>query len=113
MKVSFDFDSTLTTEPMQRLCKLYLSKGFDVYITTSRFEVTNNNDLFKLADELGIKKENIRFTNMQQKYLFLKDFDIHYDDDDLEIMEINGTDCVGVCVGYKWVQNGILYEPNN
>lgn len=120
MKVSFDFDSTLTTEPMQKLCKLYLLKGLDVYITTSRFEYAGestlykNADLYKLAEELGIKFENIRFTNMQQKYLFLEGFDIHYDDDDLEIDEINRqTDCIGICIGYKWIQNGILYEPGN
>jgi len=43
-----------------------------------------------VADECGIKRENIKFTCMESKSVFLKykEFLFHLDDDDIELMEI-------------------------
>jgi len=110
MKISFDFDSTLTEKPMQELCTKFLKLGADVFITTSRGTEMyggtklDNSDVFQLADELGIPRENITFTNFQDKYKFVKDFDAHFDDDDHEIFLINE---------YPYKCIGFLYEEKN
>lgn len=108
LKISFDFDQTLSELPMQELAKKYIKLGAEVYITTSRAEYKdgleyNNSDLFEVTDKLGIKRENITFTNYDDKYKFVKAFDIHFDDDEDEISLIN--EFPNKCIGF-------LYQPN-
>lgn len=108
MKISFDFDSTLSIPYIQDVAISLVKRGFDIYITTSRYETPikwglrvglNNDDLFFIADKCGILKDNIRFTNMEDKYTFLEDFQIHLDDDWIELNLINkNTKCVGISV---------------
>lgn len=94
MKISFDFDNTLDTPLMQSLAKKFTRAGNEVYITTSRHP-KGNQDLFDLAYELDIPKSNIRFT--QNKPDYLQGFDMHFDDDRIEVNEINKTtDCLGI-----------------
>jgi hypothetical protein len=100
MKVSFDFDGTLSRKEVQKLAKDLVSEGHEVWIVTSRFsdEVVktknlvggHNQKLFDVAEECGIKKENIHFTCMESKSLFLKGkgFIFHLDDDAIELMDI-------------------------
>ncbi len=102
MKVSFDFDGTLSRKDVQKYAKSLVSKGYDVWIVTSRFDDETamsknwhwiegqNKTLFNVADECGIKKENIHFTCGESKCVFLKDkgFLFHLDDDDFELMDI-------------------------
>ena len=67
MKVSFDFDSTLTLPIIQEIAKRHISCNDDVHITTIRGIGLryNNDDIFDIAKELKIPYENIHFTNMQ------------------------------------------------
>jgi hypothetical protein len=102
MKVSFDFDSTLSRKDVQEFAKQLVDDGHEVWIVTSRFDDESamsknwhwikgqNQRLFDVADECGIKKENIHFTCMESKSVFLKDkgFIFHLDDDDIELMDI-------------------------
>jgi hypothetical protein len=102
MKVSFDFDHTLSRKDVQLFAKQLVDDGHEVWIVTSRFsdEVAKekkwhwiegqNQKLFDVAEECGIKKENIQFTCMESKSVFLKDkeFIFHLDDDDIELMDI-------------------------
>ena len=109
MKVSFDFDGCLDQTPMQELCKKFIALSAEVFITTSRSTGMEkginfaNKDLFELTDALGIERKNIIFTNYEDKYTFVKDFDLHFDNDELEISLIN--DYPGFCIG-------MLYEHN-
>ena len=97
MKVSFDFDSTLDRESVQKYAAELISKGIEVWITTSRLSDEKapskewNKDLYKVADELGIPRERITFTSMVDKYEFFlgKDFLWHLDDDWVENRLIN------------------------
>lgn len=102
MKISFDFDHTLSEKNMQEIAKLFVAKGNDVFITTSRHQISpfyNNSKVYEIAEKVGIPISRIRFTNGKDKYLYLKDFDIHFDDDDIEIDLINDfTKCVGILV---------------
>lgn len=102
-KISLDFDSTLSENKVQKMAMWLISQGFEVWIVTSRtstevaieknlwWKFQENEDLFKIADKVGIKKENIHFTNYGLKSEFLedKDFILHLDDDDIELREID------------------------
>lgn len=102
-KVSFDFDSTLSRGDVQTYCKDLINRGFEVWINTTRIESRDNSEVFEVAERLGIPKERIVFTNMQDKYPFLKDkgYLFHLDDDWIEINHINrytnvrGISCFG------------------
>ena len=94
MRLSFDFDSTLTVDVVQNLAKTFVENGHEVWIVTSRFEhcdssgnKVTNKELFEIADEVGITRDHIHFCNMSDKYEFLKDkeFLFHLDDDVIEL----------------------------
>lgn len=102
MKVSFDFDSTLSRKDVQEFAKQLVNEGHEVWIVTSRFDdesamkknwhwiVGQNQKVFEIAEYCGIKTEHIKFTCMESKSLFLKDkgFVFHVDDDVIELMDI-------------------------
>jgi hypothetical protein len=118
-KVSFDFDKTLDVEEVQSYAKDLMDKGIDVYITTSRYtdDLTKrkgkNEDLYKVANLLGIKKSNIIFTNMAFKSEILKNYNFiwHLDDKPEEVALINSTTKTkGVLLNriYKSICNNLL-----
>jgi hypothetical protein len=104
MKVSFDFDGTLSELHVQKYARELIERGIEVWVVTSRFENAekykeffgtftldyDHNDLWEVVNDLGIQLENIHFTNMQPKSEFLKDrgFIWHLDDDYIENREI-------------------------
>lgn len=106
-KISFDYDGTLSKKQGQQRAKTYIDKGDDVYITTARPAESNNpkydnEDVFKVATNLGIPKSRIRFTAYDDKWKYLKDFNFHFDDDETEITLINAnTSCIGVLIKYE------------
>lgn len=93
LKVSFDFDNTLSRKAVQEYAKELLSRGIEVWIVTSRMgfgkepEPNWNNDLFETAKRVGINRDRIFFTCMADKSEFLnqKDFIFHLDDDKIEL----------------------------
>lgn len=99
IRVSFSFDGTLSRPDVQAYAKELIEDGvFEVVVITSRFDDENaykhnanptNEDLYEVTDEVGIKRENIYFTNMEDKVNYLQD-DItwHLDDDEHELSEI-------------------------
>lgn len=97
IKVSFDFDSTLSKPEVQKLAKFLIDTGVEVWITTSRFgngkePYSNwNDDLYLVAKKVGIKKENVIFCQMSDKWKLLSDknFAFHLDDDEIEVELIN------------------------
>ena len=111
MKISFDFDSTLSRPDIEQIARDLINSGHDVHITTSRHNVwkwggintTFNDDLYDVAAELNLSAENIHFTNMEPKVDFLEGFDMHFDDDEVEIDLINRSKlpCLGILVNYK------------
>jgi hypothetical protein len=122
MKVSFDFDDTLTKPRIQKYVKFLISKGVEVYITTSRYEGFNygygnvkydNSDLFLVANKLGIKQENIIFTNFKYKAEFLHDdFLFHVDDDQYELDRISRIKAIDVNSKYSIRQCNEILEEN-
>lgn len=115
MKVSIDFDGTLTKKSVQDYVKSLLNKHIEVFITTSRYEngtdpkfkqnglwvEIDNKDLFIISDKLDIKRENIIFCNFVDKYEIIKDknFIWHLDDDWIELNMLNKyTNIKGISV---------------
>lgn len=100
MKISFDFDGTLSTEEIQKLAEDYINQGYEVWITSNRIkEPSWNKDLFGIADKLGIDRNNIQLIGVMKKWGFLKGFDIHYDNEQEDIDLINQkTNCKGILV---------------
>ena len=102
-KISFDWDGTLSENDVQDLAAFLKHLNFDVYIVTSRYDEKtaaekfgkkgfSNQPIFNLVKKLSIPKENIVFTNMEDKAAFFKknnDFLFHLDDDEIEVDLIN------------------------
>lgn len=102
MKVSFDFDGTLSRKDVQEFAKNLVQSGYEVWIVTSRVATEpalekgwywierQNQELYDVAENVGIKKENIIFTEFVDKIQFLKgkDFLFHIDDDVDELIAI-------------------------
>lgn len=119
IKASFDFDGTLENKHIQRFAKELIDKGAEVWVITTRWgdnekyqkwylTSTNvdltNDDLREVTNELGIPEERIVFTNMEDKWRYLKDqnFDFHLDDDWIEnklitknVKPTKGINCFG------------------
>jgi hypothetical protein len=102
LKISIDFDDTLSEDRVQTIVKGLIRMGHEIHIVTSRPATPPNwnNDLYEVAEWMGISDERIHFLNLTPKYKFFKnhsDFLLHLDDDSEEIDDINKwTDVVGV-----------------
>lgn len=122
VKVSFDYDFTLSRKDVQEFAKELIDKGIDVWIVTSRtstediisrnwyWSFNQNEILFQTAEECGISKDNIVFTDHKDKIIFLKgkDFVFHLDDNVNELMEIkkSGDNCIPLNVDhFSWKEN--------
>lgn len=108
-KISLDFDGTLDQLEVQEVCRNLIKKGYEVHICTFRcrdedisdelYEIWKvrtrtglkygkpytgfNLDVFNLAEQLGIKEQNIHFTCYRDKGEFFEnnnDFLFHLDD---------------------------------
>lgn len=107
MKVSIDFDGTLSLDFVQLYAQHLMLRGIEVWIVTSRLNDENapnedwNTDLYRVAKKLKIPKEHIIFTNSELKFNYLKDknFIWHLDNDVKELTPINNhTDVKGIYV---------------
>jgi len=104
-QISFDFDCTLSRKDVQDYCRSLIKKGYEAWVLTARFEdykrynyhqikADCNDDLFCIADELGIPRDRIIFANMEDKWEVINsraDFNpiFHLDDDYIEVNGIN------------------------
>jgi hypothetical protein len=102
---SFDFDDTLgASEELQQFCRQFIEQGHNVKILTRRYEqgATKEDEhtwVYLLAKELGVKTENVHFTNRKWKYEFVDKLGInfHIDDDFNDYYYIlNQTKCVPI-----------------
>lgn len=123
--VAFDFDSTLDIPSIEEYAKLLIEKGIEVWIVTSRYDSVEKytpkqvrsygktkkkllkqwEDLFIIAERLGIPKEHIVFTNMELKWTYFinhPEFIWHLDDLWSEALEINERTKVK---GIHWTGN--------
>ncbi len=100
MKVSFDFDGTLTQLKVKEFCKELIVLGHEVWICTMRYDDAHlaktrhvyydNIGLYATCDLLGIDRSRIIFCNETTKSPFLAphNFVFHLDDDQTVLNEI-------------------------
>lgn len=97
--VTFDFDGTLQLLPVQEYAKELISRGFNVWVVTSRYDDlqkhrypanATNEDLWEIVDSIGIERHKVRFMCMESKSLYLMNTKaiFHIDNDPLELIEI-------------------------
>lgn len=119
MKISFDFDSTLSEPYIQVIARSLVSVGHDVWIITSRCGDShiNNQDLYKVCINMGISKSQIIFTDGERKVNEYKkgNFQLHFDDDWEDVMLINniGGNAILVKPDYEEIFSEIQYRQNN
>jgi len=114
LKISFDFDGTLTNPVMQKLAKTLVDSDSDVWIVTARMDKTFfesvggttyhlniNSSVNHIADIVGIPRNKIIYTNGELKsdVYFKEQFDIHFDDMVYEVDEINEKGGNAILVG--------------
>lgn len=87
--ISFDFDKTLEREDIQNLARKLAVKN-TIWIITRRFP-DEYEDVYEVAMKLGIPRTRIVFTAGKWKWMKLRtmNIDIHYDDKDDEVNQIN------------------------
>jgi len=122
MKVSLDFDGTLSRHTVQEYAKELLLKNVDVWVCTSRAKnpkikkggiiLNPNEDLYKVTDFLGIHRDKIIFTESKLKvdtWEFQKEsFIFHLDDDSVEIKEM-----INESMDYpNFITTPILFDKN-
>lgn len=90
MNISFDFDGVLTNEDGRILAEMAMDDGNEIYIITAR-QPARSDDVFKIADELGIEMDHVIFTGGRDKWQFMEENDIaiHYDNNPEQIKKIN------------------------
>ena len=113
LKVSFDFDCTLSELLIQEKAKMMI-QFCDVYIITARCEgKTHNKDLYRIADKLNISHENIFFTEGGWKWSLIDkmEIDIHYDDvpEECELISLN-TKCMPLLIWDEYCKGSIKHE---
>ncbi len=100
LRVSFDYDGTLTEEKWQNKAKEFLAEGDQVFILTarSRFDME---PVGKLAKEIGISMDNIYYTSGRDKWPWMEKLNInmHYDNNKDQVDLINEkTNAEGILV---------------
>lgn len=114
--ISFDFDNTLDHPYIQDYALELKSRGFHIIVCTSRYEPGfvhegkwiewSSEDIFQICEILGITDTN--FTNMRDKYLYLKDREdllFHLDDDNIEIIMLEDNNMKAVLLDADWKEN--------
>lgn len=89
MRVSFDYDGTLSTERGKRLAAEKIQAGYHVYILTARDE-SDSETVYNTAAELGISKSDVVFTNGRDKWPYCQQhrIDTHYDNNAEQVRKI-------------------------
>jgi len=104
MKVSFDFDGTLSEESVQEYAKQLIDRGVEVWVVTTRWDENHKHkypvnptldDLWEVVDRLGIPRWRVRFTCMQWKATYLDGthFVWHLDDNYQEAYQARQIEC--------------------
>jgi hypothetical protein len=111
MKITIDFDGTLSTPKIQSLVMSLYKYDIDIWILTSRYDELHkhlypqnpsNEDMYSVVLSMGIPKHKIIFTNASPKANYLKSTNVvvHIDDNNMELFKINNhTLTIGLPVG--------------
>jgi len=121
MKVSFDYDGTLSLPHVEEFAKELVEQGYEVWVVTSRVSeedsvlhpwggTDRNKDLWASCERIGIPEDRVKFTAFADKIEFLDGmgFLFHLDDDLYELTAImeSKDSCQPLNVGhFEWKEN--------
>lgn len=106
MRITIDYDDTLTRPNIQELAKKLVNRH-EVYILTSRWDslyrkadkrLHSNDDIYETAEKVGIKPQNVVFTNQASKleHIHRGRVGLHIDDNEAELKNISAlSQCKG------------------
>lgn len=92
MRISVDFDETLTLPVIEKLCKILIAANVDLWILTSRSQIEcDNADIHATCDRIGLDVNKIIYTAWEPKVDYVKKYgiQIHLENDLIETTEIN------------------------
>ena len=95
MKISFDYDGTLTKPAIQVKALDAIKNKDQVYIITARNE-SDSAQVYHTANKLGISRSNIHFTNGKDKWeeIAKLGIELHYENNPTQVMSIRkNTNC--------------------
>lgn len=84
--VSIDFDDTLSTDKGKEMAMKMIDEGVDLHIITRR-NSDDSEEVYKVAEEVGIPKDKIHFTNGELKWETIKELGVkeHIDNNQNEL----------------------------
>jgi acid phosphatase class B len=90
MKISFDVDGVLDTPQGMALARRKIANGDRVYIITGRNEERMSEEVYAIANELGIPRLRVYFTNGADKWKTIQSLgiELHYDNNEEQITKI-------------------------
>ena len=119
MRVSFDYDCTLSEPHVQVIAKSMVYAGHDVWIVTARCDdrpylkgaaLINslNRDLFTVAERVGIPTDKIVMTEgeFKHKTIVKLDIELHFDDvaEEVHLIHLAGRNALlmwdSECISY-------------
>lgn len=89
MKISFDFDDTLSEKYIQVIASALVGANHDVWIISARCNL--DKDIIEVCENLKIDINKVILTNgnFKWKYYFNNNIDLHFDDNWEEVNLIN------------------------
>lgn len=112
--VSIDFDDTLSTTRGMEMAKKLIDDGVDLHIVTRRNK-NESEEVYKIAEELGIPQGKVHFTEGKLKWETIKELGVeeHIDNssDEIKAIEVNLPDVKAVKFSEaftKCVENHVL-----
>jgi len=90
MNISFDVDGVLDTPQGMAVARRRIANGDRVYIITARNEDRMSEEVYAIANELGIPRLRVYFTNGEDKWRTIRrlGIELHYDNNQEQIDKI-------------------------
>jgi hypothetical protein len=90
MKISFDVDGVLDTPQGMALARRKIANGDRVYIITARNEERMSAEVYAIANELGIPRLGVYFTNGADKWKTIQSLgiELHIDNNEEQVNKI-------------------------
>ena len=90
MKISFDVDGVLDTPQGMALARRKIANGDRVYIITGRNEERMSAEVYAIANELGIPRLRVYFTNGADKWKTIQSLgiELHIDNNEEQVNKI-------------------------
>lgn len=90
MKISFDYDGTLTNERGREIALKAIEEDHDVYIVTARTD-NRMRPVYELAEELDLDDDHVINTSNADKWRAIAEheIEIHYDNNEEQVKKIN------------------------